>query len=120
MNHPSQNPPPRIPFNPDELRITQKATNRLAQLAPQSPVPAQHQPPLSVTEKRVLGLLVRGLTERQAAEELDRSPNTVHVHVRNIYRKLGVSSRKMLYRLIDARPELIADATDGEQGKAAA
>lgn len=52
--------------------------------------------PLSPTEKRVCALLLQRLTEQRIAEHIDRSPNTVHVHVRNIYRKLGVRTRKEL------------------------
>lgn len=51
---------------------------------------------LSRTERRVLDLLLEGRTERQAAEQIGRSPHTVHVHVKNIYRKLDVSSRRQL------------------------
>ncbi len=54
-------------------------------------------PSFSPTEKRVCALLLQRLTEQRIAEHLERSPNTVHVHVRNIYRKLGVRTRKELY-----------------------
>lgn len=73
------------------------------------PTPVTIQPPLSQTEKIVLRLLLKGLTERRAAEELGRSHNTIHVHTRNIYRKLGVNSRKMLFQLIATCPDIIAD-----------
>lgn len=59
--------------------------------------PTRSIPPLSPTEKRVCALLLQRLTEHRIAEHLQRSPNTVHVHVRNIYRKLGVRTRKQLY-----------------------
>ncbi|MFK7789123.1 MAG: helix-turn-helix transcriptional regulator [Phycisphaeraceae bacterium] len=48
-------------------------------------------------ESRVCALLMQRLTEQRVADHLERSPNTVHVHVRNIYRKLGVRTRKELY-----------------------
>lgn len=54
-------------------------------------------PRLSPTELKVYDLLVQRMTEKQAAEALGRSPNTVHVHVRNIYRKLGVQTRQELF-----------------------
>ena len=41
----------------------------------------------------MLELLREGLTEREVAAELVVSFNTVHSHVKAIYRKLGVSSR---------------------------
>lgn len=53
--------------------------------------------PLSPTEKRVCTLLLHGYTEKKVAEQMQRSPNTIHVHVRNIYRKLGIRARKELF-----------------------
>jgi len=44
-------------------------------------------------ERRVLQLLASDLSERDIGHELYVSHNTVHSHVRSIYRKLGVSSR---------------------------
>lgn len=54
---------------------------------------------LSRTEGQVLGYLRTSLTEKQIADELERSHHTVHVHVKNIYRKFGISSRKQLMEL---------------------
>jgi LuxR family transcriptional regulator, maltose regulon positive regulatory protein len=48
---------------------------------------------LSSAEQRVLRLLVTKLTQREIANELYVSPNTVKTHARMIYRKLGVGSR---------------------------
>ena len=44
-------------------------------------------------ERDVLALLADGLTNRQIAEQLVLSEHTVHRHVANILRKLGVPSR---------------------------
>lgn len=52
---------------------------------------------MSPTEQRVCTLLLRRMTEQQVADELERSPNTIHVHVRNIYRKMGIRSRRELF-----------------------
>ena len=41
----------------------------------------------------MLQLLTSDLSERDIGHELYVSHNTVHSHVRSIYRKLGVSSR---------------------------
>jgi LuxR family transcriptional regulator, maltose regulon positive regulatory protein len=48
---------------------------------------------LTRRECRVLQLLTSDLSERDIGRELYVSHNTVHSHVRSIYRKLGVSSR---------------------------
>ena len=48
---------------------------------------------LSERERTVLRLLTGTLTEREIGRELYLSFNTVHTHVRAVYRKLGVSSR---------------------------
>jgi LuxR family transcriptional regulator, maltose regulon positive regulatory protein len=48
---------------------------------------------LTPAELRVLKLLNSDLSERQIGRELYVSHNTVHGHVRSIYRKLGASSR---------------------------
>ena len=48
---------------------------------------------LSDRELEVLQHLAAGLTNREIAERLYLSPNTVKVHTRNIYGKLDVHSR---------------------------
>lgn len=48
---------------------------------------------LTERELRVLRLLNSDLSERDIGRELYVSHNTVHSHVRSMYRKLGVSSR---------------------------
>ena len=49
---------------------------------------------LSHAERRVLKLLLDGLSVSDAARELWLSPNTVKTHRRSIYRKLGATTRE--------------------------
>lgn len=53
--------------------------------------PAQEAP--SQRELEVLGLVARGLTNRETAERLFISEATVKTHLLHIYAKLGVSHR---------------------------
>lgn len=63
------------------------------------PAPAQptHDPggvdELTDREREVLGLVAQGLSDSDIAERLVLSPHTVHRHVANIRRKLGLRSR---------------------------
>ena len=49
--------------------------------------------PLSVREQEVLKLIAAGLTNREIAETLSISPETVKKHTGSIYGKLGVRGR---------------------------
>jgi len=55
--------------------------------------PAGRDEELSERELTILRLLTGILSEREIGQELYLSFNTVHTHVKAIYRKLGVSSR---------------------------
>ncbi len=58
---------------------------------------------LSKTERQILGYLRTSMTEKQIADELVRSHHTIHVHVKNIYRKFGISSRRQLMEIFMER-----------------
>jgi NarL family two-component system response regulator LiaR len=65
---------------------------------------------LSAREREVLGLLVKGKSNRVIGEELFISRSTVDFHVSNILGKLGVASRTeavalaVQHRLVEPRP----------------
>ena len=61
---------------------------------------------LTPREAEVLELLQDGATNAQIAHQLSIGIETVRTHARNIYRKLGIASRRELARL--ARPDPIA------------
>jgi DNA-binding CsgD family transcriptional regulator/N-acetylneuraminic acid mutarotase len=54
---------------------------------------AERGEPLTDREREVLDLVATGITNREVAQELFISVNTVKVHLRNIYTKLGADSR---------------------------
>src|SRR4051794_14234379 len=63
---------------------------------------------LTAREADVLELLQQGCTNAEIANELTIGIETVRTHARNIYRKLGISTRRDLARL--TRPDPAASA----------
>ena len=61
---------------------------------------------LTPREADVLELLQEGATNAQIAQQLSIGLETVRTHARNIYRKLGISSRRDLARLARAEAAL--------------
>ena len=55
---------------------------------------------LSRRELDVIHYLTRGLSDDEIGEKLYISRQTVHTHIKNIYRKLGAKSRIELYRIV--------------------
>ena len=58
---------------------------------------ASEKPRLTAKEQEILALMLERLTNRQISAALCVSLDTVKTHVRHVYRKLGVSSRKELF-----------------------
>jgi DNA-binding CsgD family transcriptional regulator len=65
---------------------------------------------LTDTEHEVAELVAQGLTNGQAGARLFRSHHTVDSHLRGIYRKLDISSRVQLTRLVTERAMTRRDA----------
>jgi DNA-binding CsgD family transcriptional regulator len=55
--------------------------------------------PLTPTERSVLLALLGGEAEKEIAESLGKSYNTVHTHIKSIYNKFGVRNRPALTAL---------------------
>jgi DNA-binding CsgD family transcriptional regulator len=51
---------------------------------------------LTASERRIAALAAEGRTNREMAETLFVTPKTVAMHLSNVYRKLGVDSRREL------------------------
>lgn len=70
------------------------ATERRPEISP----PAETSP-LTYREKQILSKLASGFSKSQISKDLSISPHTVKTHIRNIYKKLGISSRFEAIRL---------------------
>jgi DNA-binding CsgD family transcriptional regulator len=58
---------------------------------------------LTKSERRVADLIAQGMSNREAANELFLSPDTVNTHLRHAFLKLGIRSRVMLARIVAER-----------------
>lgn len=64
-------------------------------------VPRQSQATVSITstEKKIIKLLAAGMSTKEIAQAIERSPHTINSHVRTLYEKLGVRSRVALVNM---------------------
>jgi DNA-binding CsgD family transcriptional regulator len=76
-----------------------QARDELARLAPAERAPDA----LTDAERRVVDLVVTGMTNREVAAALFLSPKTVETHLARVYRKLGIGSRAELGARLAAR-----------------
>jgi DNA-binding NarL/FixJ family response regulator len=67
---------------------------------------------LSETEQRIVDLVVAGLKNREIAERLFLSPDTIAWNLSRVYRKFGVNSRTQLAAKLAQSPEVHAVAAD--------
>lgn len=58
---------------------------------------------LTRQERKIAGLALRGLSNKDIAEELFLTVRTVEFHLSNVYRKLGISGRRQLAGVMNAR-----------------
>src|SRR6266571_3248370 len=72
---------------------SQMLKGMLSEMKPQGPVPAAARN-LTKREREILSLVAEGMSNREIAERLVLSPETVKSHVAAILEKLGVSDRK--------------------------
>lgn len=81
----------RMPSEPGSQKVV--AQTVLAQERSTGDESVQEVEPLTRREQAVLDLISQGLTNKAIAEALFISPNTLKVHIRNLYGKMGVENR---------------------------
>jgi DNA-binding NarL/FixJ family response regulator len=83
----------------------EESTTASSQMPEDRPLAHEQPPALTQREEEVADLVARGLTNCQIAEELFLSERTVHRHVSNVLKKLGIASREQVAaRLADCQP----------------
>lgn len=84
---------------PEELSAEDKTEVRDEAFLLQCEFFASQLKTLTPTEKTIFGLYLEGKSSKEIMEELNIKENTLKYHNKNIYSKLGVSSRKQMLEL---------------------
>ncbi|MFG1911450.1 AAA family ATPase [Kribbella sp. NPDC048928] len=87
----------------DVSRVRSLLRIRGVRPAVRGPRSAPQWPELTESEFAVVGLVARGATNREVAEQLFLSPYTVNSHLRHVFGKLGIRSRVELARIATER-----------------
>ena len=88
----------------DQPRVVRRpSVAARAESGPGPAVPAPDWTRLTPREREVAGFVGRALTNRQIAHRIGRSPHTVNFHLRQIFHKLGLTSRVQLAALVRQR-----------------
>jgi DNA-binding CsgD family transcriptional regulator len=76
-----------------QVKLTEAATRRLLDLTRQESGARSPVEGLTASELKVLSLVGTGLGNQEIADELGVAPSTVRTHLKQVYRKTGLSSR---------------------------
>lgn len=76
---------------------------RATRHAHRKPMPLSGWASLTAAERRVADVVAQGVTNGEAADRLFVSRHTIDFHLRQIFRKLGISSRVELARMVGER-----------------
>jgi len=84
----------KVPIPRDLMRekLAVICQNMLAQVSPKK-IPSSLASKLSPRMRDTLQHLLSGDSEKEVAVKLKLSPHTVHIHVKNLYKRLRVCSR---------------------------
>ncbi len=77
-------------------------------------MPVEYNAPLTKRELEIVALVAQGMTNREIAQALFVSHNTVKVHLRNIFVKTGVVSRTELTMLAVQRGWIVVSGTESQ------
>ena len=70
---------------------------------------------LTRQQAMIAALLARKTPDTTICDNLNISPSTLKTHIRNIHRRLGISSRHELAWLVTANPAGIAETQGGSR-----